>query len=99
MSENKEMSNKNAQAAGKTNSKPKGRVAITPERCKGCGYCVEFCPLGVLVMASRFNAKGYHFPEVADESKCSGCDLCGMYCPDFAIAGARFPASRPVKER
>jgi len=22
----------------------KGFVAITVERCKGCGFCVEFCP-------------------------------------------------------
>ncbi|MCK4659508.1 MAG: 4Fe-4S dicluster domain-containing protein [Phycisphaerae bacterium] len=74
--------------------KARGQVYILQERCKGCGYCVEFCPLGVLVMSSRFNAKGYHYPEVAHAEKCSGCDLCGMYCPDFSIHGAR----RPTKE-
>ncbi|MFQ5591678.1 MAG: ferredoxin family protein [Phycisphaerae bacterium] len=70
---------------------PRGRVHIIQERCKGCAYCVEFCPLGVLVISDNFNAKGYHYPVVADESKCSGCDLCGMYCPDFAICGVRLP--------
>ncbi len=79
-------------ADGKSgNESPRGRVSITRERCKGCGYCVEFCPLGVLLMSSRFNAKGYHYPELGDEAKCNGCDLCGMYCPDFAICGARVP--------
>lgn len=59
------------------------------ERCKGCGFCVEFCPLDVLVLSEGFNAKGYHYPEVVAPEKCSGCDLCGMYCPDFAVFGYR----------
>jgi 2-oxoglutarate ferredoxin oxidoreductase subunit delta len=72
--------------------KARGRVVILSERCKGCGFCVEFCPLNVLVLSARFNAKGYHYPEVADAEKCSGCDLCGTYCPDFAVRGGRTPA-------
>src|SRR5665811_2316169 len=67
----------------------KGQVAITVERCKGCGFCVEFCPTHVLALSSAFNSKGYHPPHVVSGEKCSGCDLCGMYCPDFAIFGAR----------
>ncbi len=72
-----------------TRRKAPGQVSIIIERCKGCGYCVEFCPLGVLAMSSGFNSKGYHYPEVIHPEKCSGCDLCGMYCPDFAICGVR----------
>jgi 2-oxoglutarate ferredoxin oxidoreductase subunit delta len=68
----------------------KGFVAITVERCKGCAFCVEFCPTKVLTLSSAFNSKGYHPPFVAVPEKCSGCDLCGMYCPDFAIYGARY---------
>jgi len=67
----------------------KGFVAITVERCKGCGFCVEFCPTHVLALASAFNSKGYHPPYVVAGEKCSGCDLCGMYCPDFAIYGTK----------
>jgi 2-oxoglutarate ferredoxin oxidoreductase subunit delta len=67
----------------------KGQVAIAVERCKGCGFCVEFCPTHVLALSSAFNSKGYHPPHVVAGEKCSGCDLCGMYCPDFAIFGAR----------
>jgi 2-oxoglutarate ferredoxin oxidoreductase subunit delta len=66
---------------------PKGRVAVVVERCKGCGFCVEFCPTKVLALSPAYNSKGYHPPEVVDAEKCSGCDLCGMYCPDFAIYG------------
>ena len=63
----------------------KGRVSVVVERCKACGFCVEFCPTHVLALSSAFNSKGYHPPHVVHPEKCSGCDLCGMYCPDFAI--------------
>ena len=63
----------------------KGRVSVVVERCKACGFCVEFCPTKVLALSSAFNSKGYHPPHVVHPEKCSGCDLCGMYCPDFAI--------------
>jgi 2-oxoglutarate ferredoxin oxidoreductase subunit delta len=68
---------------------PRGAVSIVVERCKACGFCVEFCPTKVLALSSAFNSKGYHPPHVVNPEKCSGCDLCGMYCPDFAIYGYR----------
>jgi 2-oxoglutarate ferredoxin oxidoreductase subunit delta len=68
-------------------SMPKGTVKIDVERCKACGFCVEFCPSHVLALSSAFNSKGYHPPHAVNAEKCSGCDLCGMYCPDFAIYG------------
>ena len=74
---------------------PKGSVIIVVERCKGCGFCVEFCPTKVLELSSAFNSKGYHPPHVIAAEKCSGCDLCGMYCPDFAIFGHKAAAGQP----
>ena len=71
----------------------KGRVSIVVERCKACGFCVEFCPSHVLALSSAFNSKGYHPPHVVHPEKCSGCDLCGMYCPDFAICASKVDAS------
>ena len=80
----------------------KGRVSIVVERCKACGFCVEFCPTHVLALSSAFNSKGYHPPHVVHPENCSGCDLCGMYCPDFAIyatkaAGAKAPKNAKPK--
>jgi 2-oxoglutarate ferredoxin oxidoreductase subunit delta len=72
----------------------KGSVQIVVERCKACGFCVEFCPTHVLALSSAFNAKGYHPPYMVNPEKCSGCDLCGMYCPDFAIFGFKNPVEK-----
>jgi 2-oxoglutarate ferredoxin oxidoreductase subunit delta len=62
-----------------------GKVQIYREKCKGCGYCVEFCPKKALKLSENFNSKGYHPPELVDPARCTGCNLCGSICPDFAI--------------
>ena len=70
---------------------PRGDVEILIDRCKGCGFCVEYCPKGVLVLSSGFNRKGYHPPEVVKHGECINCNLCEMICPDFAIFSVPAP--------
>lgn len=63
----------------------KGRITIDRELCKGCKYCLLFCPKGVIEMESEFNMSGY-FPAKAEHpDKCSGCALCARMCPEIAI--------------
>ena len=64
---------------------PRGEVRILRDRCKGCGFCIEFCPCDVLARSEDFNRKGYHFPVVVPQAACVNCNLCEMLCPDFAI--------------
>lgn len=64
---------------------PLGEVQVFAERCKGCGFCIEYCPRGVLAESAGFNRKGYHPPEVVKPDACVNCNLCEMICPDFAI--------------
>ncbi len=66
---------------------PVGQVFVIPERCKGCRFCIEFCPEQVLVESDRMNAKGYRYPVVADgkERACVNCGFCRLICPEFAI--------------
>ncbi len=64
-----------------------GIIYLRPNRCKGCGFCIAFCPPKVLEFSEEFNAQGYHPPRLANPDGCTGCDLCGLYCPDFAIHG------------
>ncbi|MBI5239396.1 MAG: ferredoxin family protein [Elusimicrobia bacterium] len=70
-------------------AKVKGTVSVKPEVCKGCAYCIEFCPTKSLEFSQSFNRKGYHYPVLARPETCTGCDLCGVHCPDFAIFGRR----------
>ena len=66
-----------------------GKVHIDKERCKGCGFCIKFCPMKVLAFSEDYNSKGYHPPVAVHPEKCIGCNLCGLYCPDFAIYAER----------
>lgn len=63
----------------------RGRVIIHEERCKGCGFCIEFCPKGVLAASPKFNSKGYHPPYAVKPEECVNCNLCFLICPEFAI--------------
>ena len=58
---------------------------IDSERCKGCGFCVNFCPKNVLEITKKVNAKG-HFPVIqARPEDCIHCTICCVMCPDVAI--------------
>ena len=63
----------------------RGKVIIIEDRCKGCEFCVAYCPRDVLAMSQNFNVRGYHTPAVIDESKCVNCHFCEALCPEFAI--------------
>lgn len=68
-----------------SHSIPIGEVTIIKDRCKGCGFCIEFCPNQVLDFSLEFNAKGYHPPVVVKHGECVNCDLCEIICPEFSI--------------
>jgi len=50
------------------------KAQIDPERCTGCGICVDFC---------QFSAISPDF--VVDSIECEGCGVCHAFCPDKAI--------------
>ena len=64
---------------------PRGEIIILEERCKGCSFCIEYCPHQVLVISKNYNKKGYHPPGVDKPALCVICGFCRMICPEFAI--------------
>ena len=73
-------------------SSPRGRVQIRITWCKGCRFCVAFCPNDVLELSSDFNAKGYHYPILKSPDGCVDCKLCERLCPEYSIVVTSLPA-------
>jgi len=62
----------------------KGRIEVLEQYCKSCGLCVAACPMKVLRISEKTNAKGYRPVEQFKEG-CIGCAMCAVTCPDAAI--------------
>jgi len=73
---------------------PKAEIHLIVDQCKGCGYCIQYCPKKVLEESRDINARGVYPPRIVDESKCVICSFCTAVCPDFAI----FVVEKPCKE-
>ena len=62
------------------------RIEVDETYCKGCGLCVDACPVGIVALdTERINAKGYHPAHLVDQPSCTGCTSCAQMCPDMAI--------------
>jgi len=77
---------------------PTGKVFIISDRCKGCEFCIHFCPKEVLEVSSGFNQKGCHPPEVREGAHCIACGLCELICPEFAIFVEKEEGGGDVKQ-
>lgn len=64
-----------------TEKKPKSIESY----CKGCGYCIAFCPKEVFEESDELNERGVQIPKIREEADCIGCELCLMLCPEMAI--------------
>jgi len=65
--------------------RPTCEIHILSGRCKGCGFCIEFCPRKVLEVSGEFNEKGFFPPVAKSPEQCVNCRLCELICPDMAI--------------
>jgi 2-oxoglutarate ferredoxin oxidoreductase subunit delta len=60
-------------------------ITIIKDFCKGCGFCIEYCPKKVYELSEEMNKKGYRLPWAVHAEECTECGLCDLHCPDFAI--------------
>ena len=62
----------------------KATWAVFPGLCKGCGLCIEKCPVKCITWSEDLGV--YGTPRVqADSDKCIACGLCQLVCPDCAL--------------
>lgn len=71
----------------KTTLRAVGEPRIDSELCKGCGFCIEFCPEEVLEFSESINKQGYQYPVIKSgkENSCIACGMCERVCPELAI--------------
>jgi NAD-dependent dihydropyrimidine dehydrogenase PreA subunit len=76
----------------------RGLLRIDTDECKGCGLCMEACPLKLIRMSERLNHYGYKTAEYAGKG-CSGCGVCFIACPEpgaITVYHARIPVKASV---
>jgi ferredoxin len=54
-------------------------LGFSPEKCAGCGRCVEVCPRGVFIMDAKRAA-------IKDRDLCMECGACARNCEFGALS-------------
>ena len=60
-------------------------IEIKEDWCKGCGICIQRCPVDALEESDKLNKRGIRPPRLKKNNECNYCRLCELICPDFAI--------------
>ncbi len=58
---------------------------IFPDLCKGCGLCIEKCPVKTISWAEQLGVYGTPTVEPGHGKDCIACKMCELVCPDCAI--------------
>lgn len=63
----------------------KGVFHLFPALCKGCGLCLEKCPVDTIGWSKQLGAFGTPVVEPGHGKPCIACKKCQLVCPDAAI--------------
>lgn len=63
----------------------KGIFHLFPALCKGCGLCIEKCPVDTIGWAKELGVFGTPVVEPGHGKPCIACGMCQRVCPDCAI--------------
>ena len=62
-------------------------IEISSQTCKGCGLCVERCPMSALQLQDSPEAKNKLGKiSVLDSEQCIGCGVCAHKCPTQSLS-------------
>ena len=59
----------------------RGYLEVDTNECKGCGLCIEACPLHLISMSEGLNHYGYRTAGYVGKG-CTACGICSMCCPE-----------------
>jgi len=60
-------------------------IEVKEDWCKGCGICIDRCPVQALEESEKLNKRGVRPPKLKEKNDCNCCRLCELICPDLAI--------------
>ncbi|NMA01893.1 MAG: 4Fe-4S binding protein [Clostridia bacterium] len=63
----------------------KANFTLFTSICKGCGLCMEKCPVKCLEWSNELGVYGTPTVIPKDQDSCTGCGTCALVCPDCAI--------------
>ncbi|MBU4174910.1 MAG: CoB--CoM heterodisulfide reductase iron-sulfur subunit A family protein [Actinobacteria bacterium] len=74
-----------------------GRVAVeaqvafvSPDECRGCGFCVDVCPFGAIELVEENRMGNIVGVAEVNEALCKGCGSCAAACLSGAIQPKSF---------
>jgi 2-oxoglutarate ferredoxin oxidoreductase subunit delta len=67
---------------------------IFPGLCKGCGLCIERCPVDIIYWSEELGVYATPIVENRDIDKCTGCGMCALVCPEPAIVVKKKPSKQ-----
>lgn len=67
---------------------------ILPDRCSGCGACVQICPYQVLGLNA--DKEGFLVPSIYDIDKCIDCGVCIKVCQIHQVKGQNLNNEPPI---
>jgi len=65
-----------------------------PDLCKGCGLCIQKCPVNIIVWSKDLGVYGTPAVRTNDQDKCIACKICEGVCPDTAIRIIKTPKEK-----